>query len=94
MKRKPLIHLLCAAAAVVILASGLSIPVAAQGGGTLNPQENARRVEELRNRLTDAAPQPALTKKYPAWVGYLAIFIMVASILPLSLMPSKRSHQD
>lgn len=41
-----------------------------------------------------APPQPALNRTTPVWIGYLIMFIMLAALVSVSLMPSKRSHQD
>ena len=42
-----------------------------------------------------AAPPPAqLTSGQPVWIGYAFMVLLVAVILAVSLMPSKRSHQD
>ena len=42
-----------------------------------------------------APPQPANNKNTPAvWVGILVMIIIVGVILTISLMPSRRSHQD
>tara|TARA_B100000674_G_C37828020_1_gene909123 strand:+ start:590 stop:817 length:228 start_codon:yes stop_codon:yes gene_type:complete len=42
-----------------------------------------------------APPQPAANKNTPAvWVGILIMLLIVGVILTISLMPSRRSHQD
>ena len=42
-----------------------------------------------------APPQPANNKNTPAvWVGILVMLVIVGVILTISLMPSRRSHQD
>lgn len=42
-----------------------------------------------------APPQPAANKNTPAvWVGILVMLVIVGVILTISLMPSRRSHQD
>jgi hypothetical protein len=41
-----------------------------------------------------AAPQPALQKSPPVWLGLLVIFLMLVLVVTISLLPSKRSHQD
>jgi hypothetical protein len=41
-----------------------------------------------------AAPQPTLQKSPPVWLGLLVIFIMLVLVVMVSLMPSRRSHQD
>jgi hypothetical protein len=42
----------------------------------------------------EAAPQPNLLKAPPVWLGLLVMFILMAITISVSLMPSKRSHQD
>ena len=39
-------------------------------------------------------PAPALRQTHPAWIGYAVIFVLLVMIMLVSLMPSKRSHQD
>jgi hypothetical protein len=41
-----------------------------------------------------AAPSPKLQKVPPVWLGYLVMFLLLAVVLAISLMPSKRGHQD
>jgi hypothetical protein len=41
-----------------------------------------------------APPTPGLRRSIPAWLGLAVMFVLVATILALSLMPSKRGHQD
>lgn len=42
-----------------------------------------------------APPQPANNKNTPAvWVGMLVMLLIVGVIVTISLMPSRRSHQD
>jgi len=41
-----------------------------------------------------AAPQPSLRKSPAAWLGMLVMFLLLAIVLGISLMPSKRGHQD
>ena len=40
------------------------------------------------------APQPELKKAPPVWLGYLVMFLLLAVVMAISLMPSKRGHQD
>lgn len=40
-----------------------------------------------------AAPTPTATKASPAWLGYLIVFILLAAVVSVSLMPSRRGHQ-
>ena len=39
-------------------------------------------------------PQPNLNKSAPAWLGFLVMVILLALVLGVSLLPSKRGHQD
>ena len=41
-----------------------------------------------------AAPQPTLRKAPAAWIGMAFMFVMLAIVVAISIMPSKRSHQD
>ncbi len=41
-----------------------------------------------------APPQPNLSKSVPAWMGFGVMLILLALVLGVSLMPSKRGHQD
>lgn len=41
-----------------------------------------------------AAPQPTLRKSPAPWLGLLVMFLLLAIVLGISLMPSKRGHQD
>ncbi len=38
--------------------------------------------------------EPRVSRTYPVFVGYLFMFLMIAIIIGISLMPSKRAHQD
>lgn len=42
----------------------------------------------------NAPRQPNIQNTSPAWIGYAAMFLLVAAVLAVSLYPSKRSHQD
>lgn len=44
--------------------------------------------------LAQSAPQPTARKVPPVWLGYLVIFVLLAIVLGVSMMPSKRGHQD
>jgi FtsH-binding integral membrane protein len=44
--------------------------------------------------IAAAPPTPTLRKTSPAWVGYAVMFVLVVVVLTISLLPSKRSHQD
>ena len=42
-----------------------------------------------------APPQPTMNKNAPAaWIGMLLMVVIVGVILAISLMPSRRGHQD
>jgi hypothetical protein len=41
-----------------------------------------------------APPAPGLSKNAPPWMGYIIMVFLLALVLGVSLMPSKRSHQD
>lgn len=41
-----------------------------------------------------SAPQPNVTNTPPAWVGFLIMAVLAIVVIAISLMPSKRSHQD
>ena len=41
-----------------------------------------------------APPEPTLRRTAPLWLGYLVMFLLVAVVVVVSLIPSKRSHQD
>lgn len=84
----------------ILLAVGLmsvmTVQAAGQAGGVLTPGSGpaGNDAGTGASNVPRAAPQPRLNKKYPVWVGYLVIFLMIVGIMGVSLMPSKRSHQD
>ncbi len=39
-------------------------------------------------------PSPSLSRTPAVWVGFAFMFILLALVLGVSLMPSKRGHQD
>ena len=41
-----------------------------------------------------APPSPGLQQAQPAWIGFIFMFLLTLTVLAVSLMPSKRSHQD
>ena len=45
-------------------------------------------------QATDAPPQPVLRQSPPQWLGLGIMFILFVIVLFLSLMSSKRSHQE
>jgi hypothetical protein len=44
--------------------------------------------------LAAGAPTPSLKKSPGAWLGILVMFLLLVAVLGVSLLPSKRSHQD
>lgn len=47
-----------------------------------------------RAQESTAAPQPNLQKSPPVWLGLMVIFILLVLVITVSLMPSRRGHQD
>ncbi len=41
-----------------------------------------------------APPQPTLTRSAPPWVGFLFMVVLLTVVLGVSLLPTKRGHQD
>lgn len=41
-----------------------------------------------------APPPPILKKSPPVWLGFLVMALLLVIVLLVSLMPSKRTHQD
>ena len=39
-------------------------------------------------------PAPRLLKTSPPWLGLAVMFVLLAFVIVVSLMPSKRTHQD
>jgi hypothetical protein len=39
-------------------------------------------------------PPPTLSRTPKPWLGFVVMFLLVALVLGISLMPSKRGHQD
>jgi hypothetical protein len=44
--------------------------------------------------FAQAAPSPSLRRSPPVWLGLLIMFVLLAVVLGISLLPSKRGHQD
>ena len=45
--------------------------------------------------LGQPPPQPGSNQNAPAaWVGMLLMFVVVGAIITISMMPSRRDHQD
>ena len=43
---------------------------------------------------TSTPDQPSLRNTPKAWMGYLIIVVLLGIVMAISLMPSKRGHQD
>jgi FtsH-binding integral membrane protein len=41
-----------------------------------------------------SAPTPQIRNSPKPWIGLMCIFLLLALMLAVSLMPSKRGHQD
>ena len=41
-----------------------------------------------------APPQPTLNRYPQPWIGFMIIFVLLAMVIAVSLLPSKRGHQD
>ncbi len=41
-----------------------------------------------------APPQPTLRGVAPPWVGFLFMVVLLTVVLGVSLLPTKRGHQD
>ncbi len=41
-----------------------------------------------------APPQPTLNRSPAAWIGYMIMIVLLAMVIVVSLLPSKRGHQD
>jgi len=42
----------------------------------------------------DVPPAPSLRRSPPVWLGYFVIAVMLAIVIAVSLMPSKRTHLE
>lgn len=76
---------------LVLLVS--AAPAFAQGGGVLTPGGTSTPQGPPRPPGS-AAPQPTVRENYPVWFGYLLMAVLGGGVLVVSLLPSKRSHQD
>src|SRR5690606_22529189 len=70
-----------------------SLPAFAQGGGVLTPGGTSTPSGPPRPPGS-AAPQPTVREGYPVWFGYLLMAVLGGGVIVVSLLPSKRSHQD
>lgn len=44
--------------------------------------------------IATAPPAPTIRKSPAAWIGYGLLFVLLVAVMVVSLMPSKRGHQD
>lgn len=44
--------------------------------------------------FAQAAPTPSVTRSPYVVLGYIIVFVLLVMVIAVSLMPSKRSHQD
>jgi len=51
-------------------------------------------ISAVAHAQSTPAPQPSLSKAPPVWLGLLVMFLLLAMVVSVSLMPSKRGHQD
>lgn len=79
--------------ALVLILCLSALPAFAQGGGVLTPGGSSGPAAPPRPPGS-AAPQPSVRESYPVWFGYLLMFVLGGGVLVVSLLPSKRSHQD
>ena len=60
--------------------------------GLLNASALAAKGSAL---LGQPPPQPGSNQNAPAaWVGMLLMFVIVGAIITISMMPSRRDHQE
>ncbi len=41
-----------------------------------------------------APPAPSLTRAPAPWLGYVVMFVLLALVVGVSLLPAKRGHRD
>ena len=51
-------------------------------------------VTSLVSAASTAPPEPNLRKTPAAWVGFILMFLFFGIVIGISLMSSKRGHQD
>ncbi|MCH8824821.1 MAG: hypothetical protein IH984_15095 [Planctomycetes bacterium] len=44
--------------------------------------------------FAQTVPDPTLRRNSPVWLGYMVMFFLATLVIAVSLLPSKRSHQD
>lgn len=78
-----------------VIALGLCLAAAPVEGQGLDPRAGQGRGEEETDPMAArAAPQPTYNDEYSPWIGYVFMFVFVILVMSISIMPSKRSHQD
>jgi cytochrome b561 len=48
----------------------------------------------LVNGAITSPPEPSLRKTAAAWMGFMLMFLFFSIVVTISLMTSKRGHQD
>lgn len=51
-------------------------------------------VHRLAVAQEGAPPAPSLTRAPAPWLGYVIMFVLLALVLGVSLLPAKRGHRD
>ena len=51
-------------------------------------------VSSVVSAATSVPPEPTLRKSPAAWVGFVLMFLFFGVVIGISLMSSKRGHQD
>jgi cytochrome b561 len=51
-------------------------------------------VSTIAQAVQMAPPEPHLRKTAAAWVGFMLMFLFFGVVIAISLMSSKRGHQD
>jgi hypothetical protein len=51
-------------------------------------------VSSVVSATTTIPPEPSLRKSPAAWIGFILMFLFFGIVITISLMTSKRGHQD
>ena len=51
-------------------------------------------IASLLTAASNVPPEPSLRKSPAAWVGFILMFLFFGVVITISLMTSKRGHQD